>query len=276
MGRASHDSIKDDIVQLLRANGGSMGNYPLMEKLRCNADTYWKVKSQLIEEGLVVDWKGRGGSLKLVEVERNAPTGKKVAPATDEPESTDLAERKLYGPIVKVLEEDWAPDKRINNFVIERTASQGRRRTGGTWSRPDIVLASIEKLSFVPGMRLDLISFEVKASSNINLVAVYEAVAHLRYANKAYVLLHVPKASAHDDRLQERIKGIEEEAVRHGVGLIVAEDVSDYSTWTTRAEAERHDTDPFKLNDFIQLQFTEENKRTLEHWCHGPQVETQH
>jgi hypothetical protein len=149
--------------------------------------------------------------------------------------------------------------------VLEETAKQGRRDTGGTWSRPDIVVVSVSNYPFVPGKHLDVTTFEIKPSGGVDVTAVYEALAHLRAATRAFVLLHVPAES--QASLQQRIDDVYEEANRHGIGLIVAEKADDYDTWDFRIEAVRRETDPIKLNDFIAAQLSQESKQKLQKWC---------
>jgi hypothetical protein len=55
------------------------------------------------------------------------------------------------------------------------------------------------------------------------------------------------------DRLLTRV---EEEASRHGVGLVTAGDPADYETWEERVEAVYTEPSPHALNDFISLQFS--------------------
>src|ERR1035441_4896420 len=80
----------------------------------------------------------------------------------------------------------------IRSLVVEVTARQGRRETGGTWTRPDIVAAALRVFPHVPGKFFDLITFEVKPFDGIDVTAVFEALSHRRAATQAYVWLHVP------------------------------------------------------------------------------------
>jgi len=141
---------------------------------------------------------------------------------------------------------------------------QGRRNTGGTWTRPDIVVAAFRLFQFLPGKFFDLISFEVKPSWSIDVTAVYEALAHRRAATQAFVWLHCPADQAEDQ--QEALNRIEDECERHGVGMIVAADPNDYSTWDTRVDAIRTEPDPEYLNDFIAQQFSDGAKEELAAW----------
>jgi len=63
------------------------------------------------------------------------------------------------------------------------------------------------------------------------------------------VLLFVPDEVA--KAYEEAINTIQDEAERHGVGLVVAARADDYAQWDARVEPKRHEPSPEKLNDFI-------------------------
>lgn len=104
-------------------------------------------------------------------------------------------------------------------------------------------------------------TFEVKPYTAVNVQAVYEALAHRRAATRAYVLLHVPIDVA--PQLNEIITDIAAVARGHGVGLITAEDPSNYETWEERVEAERHEPDPERLDEFLSTQMSDSAKRKI-------------
>ncbi len=67
-------------------------------------------------------------------------------------------------------------------------------------------------------------TFEVKDWWGLDVTAVYEALAHHRASTRSYVLAPIPNASQDDDYTKQYVTRIEEEAERHGIGFIVAED----------------------------------------------------
>ena len=144
----------------------------------------------------------------------------------------DYTEESLYEPLQRVLRDQWTKDYRLEDYVVDQHHGQKvRRETGGTWSRPDIVVISISTLKFIPGSFLDIHTFEVKPYTSIDVTAVYEALAHLRSSTKASVIFHVPAEIRKEEWFQKRLSDIKEEANRHGIGLIFAEDVTEYDTW---------------------------------------------
>ena len=198
--------------------------------------TYWTIRDRLVDAGLLELGRGRGGSVSLV---TQAPPGQAITPESTSPSvhltsRQRISEGELYDPVADVLRKQWARDLRFRSHVVEVTARQGRRDTGGTWTRPDIVTAALRVFPHVPGKFFDLITFEVKPFDGIDVTAVFEALSHRRAATQAYVWLHVPATEASNADLSALLKRIEEEASRHGVGMIVGADPSDYSCWDLR------------------------------------------
>jgi hypothetical protein len=141
---------------------------------------------------------------------------------------------------------------------------QGRRSTGGRWTRPDVTVATLSTYPYVPGRHFDVITFEIKPSDTIDVTCVYEALAHLRSATKSYALLHVPERLA--DSLEEILLEVSAEAKKHGIGVLTFEDPADYETWEERVEPIRRDPEPRKLNDFLAQQFTHEQLEKIVRW----------
>jgi hypothetical protein len=143
---------------------------------------------------------------------------------------------------------------------VEVTASQGRKATGVRWTRPDLVSVAVRTYRYLyrylPGKYMEVVTFEVKPSDAITVTAVYEALAHLRSATHAYVIYHVPDDDA------ESVKPVIEEARRvgraHGVGVITMSDPKDWDTWDELEEARRVEPDPERLDEFINVQLSQE------------------
>jgi hypothetical protein len=162
------------------------------------------------------------------------------------------------------VHERWAKDKRFRDYVVEITARQGARQTGGKWTRPDLTVAGITIFPFFPGKTFDIVTFEIKAHDAVDVTAVYEALAHRRAATRAYVIFHVPDAQR--TQLREVIDRTVEEAKRHGIGLIVASEPGDYETWERILEGERNEPDPSAINDFVAQQLSEGAKEQITMW----------
>ena len=200
--------LEEELLSRLRDLGERAGNVTLLRELGWEEDMYWEVRDILINKGILQLGRGRGGSIRFVS---NAAAG--GVPQQQPPQPTTARESDLYEPIARVLRDRWVRDNRFRDHLVEITARQGARNTGGTWTRPDITLAGMTTFPFVPGKTFDVITFEVKPQEGVDVTAVYEALAHLRTATRAYVVFHVPDGQREPltewiDRAAEEAKGM--------------------------------------------------------------------
>ena len=254
---------EDALLSKLREKGGHAGNVTLQRELGWDSDTYWSVRDRLVDSGHLELGRGKGGSVSLVVPAVASPA---PSPGVGTNPSEYPAESDLYTPVAKVLRSEWAKDMRFRSHHVEVTARQGRRDTGGTWTRPDIVVAALRVFPHVPGKYFDLITFELKPFEGIDVTAVFEALAHRRAATQAYVWLHVPAGMEANDDTRALLERVSEEARRHGVGLIVGADPADYSTWDVQLRAVRIEPDPEFLNEFIAQQLPALARDELAQW----------
>jgi hypothetical protein len=256
------------LIAKIKENGGHAGNVTLLRELGWEEETYWTIRDRLVDSGLLELGRGRGGSVSLVTQVPPARPNTSESSGTQAPPISPqrISEGELYDPVADVLRKQWARDLRFRSHVVEVTARQGRRDTGGTWTRPDIVTAALRVFPHVPGKFFDLITFELKPFDGIDVTAVFEALSHRRAATQAYVWLHVPSAEASNADLIALLKRIEEEASRHGVGMIVGADPSDYSSWDLRLRAAQFEPDPESLNEFIAQQLSGLARDELAQW----------
>jgi hypothetical protein len=238
---------------------GSIGNITLLQTLKWADSVYWIERNRLIEASRLQAGRGRGGSVRRV-VEQSAQAD--AAPPT--PTVSNVSELDLYSPILTILLRDWAQDYRYGEFHAEITAHQGRKDTGGKWTRPDITLATYDSYQFVPGKHFDVITFEVKTFDGLDVTAVYEALAHRRVAHYSFLLVHVPVHSR--EALESALEDLTYQADDHGVGMVVFADPNDYKTWEFLVEADRNEPDPRDLNDFLDTQITESFKEKIRRW----------
>jgi len=177
-------------------------------------------------------------------------------------------EAELYEPMRQVIETSWAREHKTEPLAVVVTAAQGKKQTGGRWTRPDIVSIAVKTFRYLPGKYLELVTFEVKPEDNWDVTAVYEALAHLRSATHAYVVLHVPSSQVSDAGRERTIEELCRVARGHGIGVIVAGDPSDYETWEEHEDAVRHEPDPQLLDDFIAAQLSADVKEKISRHLH--------
>ena len=238
---------------------GLIGNGSLRRKLGWDDERYWYIRNLLVQSGLLRTGRGKGGS-----VQRVVPIAAPIE--TPEPSaSARLVETDLYDPIIATLRSHWIPDHQIQDFVIHQTAHQGRRDTGGKWTRPDITLASSNTYTYVPGRPVELRTFEVKTHDGLDVTAVYEALAHRRSAHYAHVLVHVPDSERVAlEPVLERLIG---DAQEHGIGFVTIADPRNYETWDIEVDSRRGNPNPADLDAFIRTQTSDEFKEKILGWC---------
>lgn len=244
----------------------AIGNRSLRNKLgdTWTEELYWSIRNRLIERGLLEAGRGYGGSVKKVlqadqvtETEQSETIAEKIA-------QEYAKEHDLYVPIADVLRKQWTNEQGFDASRVEITAKQGSKLTGGKWTRPDVIAVGYKTFPYVPGRYLEVITFEIKPVTAIDVAAVYEALAHRRAATRAYLIVHIPKATPNN--FDGAIEAISDESKKFGIGFIIAEDPSNFDTWEVRVEADRIEPDPYRLNEFIAQQATSELKEQIVRW----------
>jgi hypothetical protein len=256
------------LYECLPEDGGTVSNAALQAKLDLDESAYWTIRDALVDRSIIARGRGRGGTIRRV-LNESPPTvefepisiAEEASRQAAQAEATISRELELYEPMKAVIQGDWAKDRRSTPLSVEITALQGRRATGGTWSRPDVVSVEVRTFEYVPGKFLELTTFEVKPADAINVQAVYEALAHRRAATRSYVLLHVPSQCLAAE--QEKIDDLCSVARSHGIGVITAIEPHDYASWEELADAQRYEPDPERLDRFISTQLSEETRRKI-------------
>ncbi|HEY1701930.1 MAG TPA: hypothetical protein VGG75_19660 [Trebonia sp.] len=250
-----HSADRARLLALVPADGSTVGNTALARQLGWAGNRYWYARDSLLEAGVIVRAKGRGGAVRLAHPDQGTATGASgEAELIGEAALAYLHEADLYPGIRATLETSWAKERQIEPLAVEVTASQGSKATGGRWTRPDLVSVAVRTYRYLPGKYMEVVTFEVKPSDSISVTAVYEALAHLRSATHAYVIFHVPDDGA------DSVRHVIEEARRvgraHGVGVITMGDPKDWDTWNELEEARRIEPDPERLDEFISVQLS--------------------
>jgi hypothetical protein len=257
------------LLSFVPESGESVGNVTLRDRLkRAVADQgdeltdadYWPLRDALIDEGTIEQGRGRGGSVHRLVVA--LPVTAEDAPQTTAQAETQApilkpTESSLYPAILGAITTGYIKDNRIKRFVSEITAAQGRRLTGGKWTRPDLTIIAVKTYQFTPGKRLEVISFEVKPSIDNALEGVYEALAHSAFAHRSYLAVDVRE---HDEEEEIPDDRIVQECTRHGVGYMTFTDPADYDTYEIVCTARLNEPDPYEVDKFIRTQISADNQ----------------
>ena len=256
------EQLKQEMLRHIPEDGTTIGNKTLRDdRLNWKEDLYLAVRAQLIEQAAITTGRGKGGSVRRI-IEQG--TAIEVIETGELPNDPYPNEESLYDSLSSVIRDRWVKEGTFDQVLVENTARGGRRRDG-IWSRPDITVAAMTTFTYVPGRVFDVVTFEVKHYSGLDVTSVYEALAHRRSATRSIVLAYIP-----DDQLETMqaaiVPEIEEEAARHGIGLIVASDPENFDTWTVLEEGERAEPDPARLNNFIRNQLAESSRDKIVRW----------
>lgn len=262
----------DIFLEVVREAEGRIGNKTLREQLGWADEKYWRVHQEAFDAGRIEKGRGNGGSVILVDTINPVAVADVAALEEDSTArtaeanalpQTDIRELELYPPVLQQLRQNWAKRRGLDECHCEATAQQGRRDTGGSWSRPDITAVGFKKYEFLPDVTLEIFSFEIKAAYDVSIKGVLEALAHREAATRSYAIYHTAGRDFAD--FPEAIR-IEEIAVRHGIGVFAAKDINDFDSWAEIAAAQRGTPDPENLETFIKRTLSEDAKSKLRKW----------
>jgi len=251
----------DRLLSLVPEDGSSVGNKWLRERLGWEPERYFEIRNQLVEREALATGRGRGGS-----VYRLTPIPvSKAAEETAKPAGPQYRrESDLYNPIEKALRDGWSKTLPHSRFLVQITGRQGRKSTGGMWTRPDITVVMVDTYAYVPGKFIEVITYEIKAAEYWNVSGVFEAASHSRFATQTYLLIHAPEGLGSVPE-EQRVR-LQEECARFGIGLGFCQDPVSYDTYDFVVEPERRQPDPAEMNRFITQQLTEANKNLIAGW----------
>ena len=240
------------LLKLIPAGGGFIGNTTL-QRTSGLGEKYWDTRRELLEADQIILGKGKGGSVAR---RPSAP----VAETVLKPDGNLVEEESdLYEPLRNWLQKNWGRgvEEEGDFFMAKVTATgRGRPRASGQWSRPDVTVVQANTYEFLPQVSPEVTTFEVKRySESQNIAAVYEAVAHSRWAHYSYLVVEVPNEAV--DLPEEFISEVE----RFRLGLMLM--WRNGATWEVAEEeweTDRHDPDPKELQALLKHFFQDDPK----------------
>lgn len=247
-GKAPSKRTSNGFIKLLPKDGTYKTNAELRKALGVTKKQYLEIRKEFLERNEIELVRTRGGGVRLSE-----------RAASKEPiKKQKLSEQELYEPFTAWLRESFTEDEGISagEFVIDATANQGSKDTGGKWTRPDRTIVVVRSYEFFPGRTLEVISFEIKPLKAIpNIAWVFETAAQSIFANRSFLALHVA------DNTDLEI--IRTHCERFGIGLITFLDPEDHDSYELVLEAEHKTPGPAEINDFIKKQLSKESQKQI-------------
>jgi hypothetical protein len=133
MDAAEKAEYSKQLLSLIPESGSSVGNVRLREKLKeslrksgieVTDQDYWSLRDSLIDEGLIEQGRGRGGSVHRIIVSSApsidaAPTVGAIPTATiSEPIAQRILESDLYEPFLKAIIEGYVKENASSDSCL--------------------------------------------------------------------------------------------------------------------------------------------------------------
>jgi len=274
------NTLAEMMIRHIPADGKRVGNITLCHQFLAEAkkqpgfdgiddDDYWFVRDELLSSGRIEKGRGKGGSVRrileddaVVDDDRQEHPEPGQAPQTEPEQFT--RELDLYEPLHDTIRNYWVKVSGIKHFVSHVTALQGRRPTGGKWTRPDITLVAVRVYPFIPGRSIEVISFEVKPKDYFGVDGVFEAAAFTAFAQRSYLAVHVSEEPVDNDDFDR----LQRECERFGIGLMIFTDPARGETFDEIVSPKLHTPDPASTSAFIGQQMSSEQKQDLSDLIH--------
>ncbi len=234
----------DRIIRLIRSNGDSMSKTKIRNHLQF---TEHEVISAL-------DYGCNGKFLQREEM--NFYSIKK---------DFVINEERFYPSVEVGLKKLWQSENfHENEYYLEETARRDSK-IAGRWTRPDFTMISHKKFAWTIGHEFDVVTFEVKRPDSCNVLAVFEALSHATAATRTYVVFPIDATEwAKSDPAQEaRVK---DECSRHGVGLILIENVYRDPQPIHLIKAQKREIDHERCSNFLDAVVSSDGKQRISTW----------
>lgn len=258
--------MEDKIVEILKQNNGHLTRRELWQLLclpnDSPTDQYWSAEQELVDRKTIERRRGRNGGIYLIEVSAGAPQESEEAAA--QLLAQEKREEAHYERVLETIRAKWTEQPGFKAAFGAITALQGKRRTGGRWSRPDLIVCTVSEWIFSSRPDGDVRTFEIKRFEALDVLAVYEALSHKSRAHYSYVLVtEFPEKL--DEVEKEDFENVLAVAARHGIGVITANDSSDWNTWEFELDARRSDADSQAINQTLLDQVPSDVRDAFHH-----------
>ena len=238
------DFYLDRIIRPIRSNGEGMSKTKIRNQLQLTDD----LVQTALDYGFDEKFLGKG--------EYNVYSIKK---------DFSINEERFYPAVETRLKRLWlAENFHENEYYLEETARKDSK-ISGRWTRPDFTMISHKKFAWTIGHEFDVVTFEVKRPDSCNVLAVFEALSHATAATRTYVVSPIDASDwAKSDPAQEaRVK---DECSRHGVGLILIENVYIEPQPLHLIKAQKREIDHERCSNFLDAVVSSDGKQRISTW----------
>lgn len=183
-------------------------------------------------------------------------------------------ERDLYTPVRDYLSLNFAGD-------LQRRAGAGKPEvflddvstaagtSDGIWTRPDIAAIAFTRGTYIPFLRADLHTFEVKTASGLDVKGVHEASAHRNLGHFSWLVFQSVGKAARSSEIYNRVLS---SANTLGVGVLTFRNPSTPKGWYVDAWPRRTDTDDAVADMFIGERFNALKKQQIKEYLSRMQI----
>lgn len=176
-----------------------------------------------------------------------------------------IGEESYYPEVEKQIRAVWSANKYDQSeFILENTARKDAKIVG-PWTRPDFTLVSHKKFPYTIGHEFDVVTFEVKKPSTSNVLAVFEALSHTSAATKAYVVFPIGPTDWTSTAPEQEAR-VRDECAKHGVGLMLIENISTAPMPHHVIRARRKEIDHERSSAFLSAVLTSHGKEQIAKW----------
>ena len=253
------NALKNRILEALR----SAPKKKLTRAKLCNQldpglrnDLYREAEQALFDEELIDRRRGPGGGISLLSETQEADSKSQDSSESTVPvaEESSTKEQNYYEPVRQQIERYWTTQPGCKDVFVTGTALQGRRQTGGYWTRPDITLCTVSEWLFSSCPEGEVRTIEIKRFEALDVRGVYEALSHKSRSHYSYLMIvDFPKELSSKEK--DNFNRIMTTADNHGIGVIKVTNYNDFDTWDFLLEPRRSNADPQAINDFLLEQF---------------------
>jgi hypothetical protein len=141
----------------------------------------------------------------------------------------------------------------------------------GSWTRPDLAALAITKGTYVPFIRADLHTFEVKTARGLDVQGAHEASAQGRFGHYAWLVF---QAINDADRTTVMFDQVLDSANSLGVGVVTFRAPHDTDQWHVDAWPRRTSTDDAVADEFVASRFDGTSKKKIQKYLKGIMVDT--